>query len=184
MLTKLLVPLLLLTLLLGAAAARADSTTSAAAPAAVEEAAEFEFEEEGEEESPEEECEEATEEFEEGEIDQEELDEACERQRKRAAHGNSREECVLRSAHAHAAVDAAGDILKLTIGYTAYEPAPATIDLSKGPTIHRQLNRSGVIRTVEHLRESQNTRRLVVEIRIPSAERAGCPSRRLVLFPR
>lgn len=186
MLAKLLVPLLLLTLLLDAAAARADSMAPATSPVVVEEA-EFEFEE-GEEESPQEECEEATEEFEEGEIDREELEEGCERQRKRSAHGEAPEECILRSAHAHAVINAKSSTLKLTLGYTTYEPASATIDIGKGAahiaSLHRQLHRSGVIRTVESLPGAGAPRRIVVSIDLPSVESAGCPSRRLVLFPR
>jgi hypothetical protein len=217
MLGKLLIPLLAFALLLGAVAAQAAPAASSPAPVALEEEielegeeageagryrefeaeglAEFEAEEEEEAEieleedaTAEEECEEATEEFEEGEVDREELEEGCQRQHKRSAHGEPPEKCVLRSAHGHAAVDARNNALKLTIGYTTYEPTNATIDIGQGAShvasLHRQLGDSGVIHTVEHLRQSQTARRLVVEIRIPSAESAGCPSRRLVLFPR
>jgi hypothetical protein len=185
MLGKLLVPLLLLSLLLGATAARGDSVAPPPAPAALEETTELEGEEGEEEESAEEECEEAGEEFEEGEISQAELDEYCERQRKRS---DARpEECILRSAHGHAAIDEKSQKLKLTIGYTTYEPASAKINIGKGAahvaSLRRQLHRSGIIRVVENLREGLNPRRLILEIRVPSAESAGCPSRRLVLFP-
>ncbi len=214
MLGKLLIPLLVFALLLGAVAAQAAPAASSPGPVALEEEIELdgeeaaaeaaryrEFEAEGldefeaeeeeiaaeEEETAEEECEEATEEFGEGEIDREELEEDCERQRKRSAHGEPPEKCVLRSTHGHAAFDTRSKALKLTIGYTTYEPTSATIDIGQGAShvasLHRQLGDSGVIHTVEHLRQGQTVRRLVVEIRIPSAESAGCPSRRLVLFP-
>lgn len=189
MLAKLLIPLLLLALLLGAVAARADSAAPAPAPVAVDESeSEVEVEEgdEGEEETPAEgECEEATAEFAEGEIDREELEEGCERQHRRAERGEPPEKCLLRSAHGHATVDARSGTLKLTLGYTTYEPVAATISVKGLPheaSLHRQLNRSGVIRTVVSLRGAA-PRRIVVSIDLPSVETAGCPSRRLVLFP-
>jgi hypothetical protein len=174
--------------LLGAGSAAASAS---AAPAVIPFAlgeVEFEAEEEGEEETTaEEECEEAEEEFAEGELSADEVREYCESETQR--HGRSSrsdvlaEECVLRSAHGHAAVDEKAQKLKLTIGYTAYEPAAATIDIGNLTTLHRHLGRSGVLRTVESL-HGDHLKRLVVRIELPSARTAGCPSRRLVLFPR
>ena len=120
-------------------------------------------------------CEEVEEDFEECE----EAEAAAERDGRRRP-----EECVLRSARAHASLDPHGRKLKLTIGYTTYEPAKAKIEVGHIATLQRHLGRSGVLRIVKPLRKNQHLKRLVVRIGIPSAKRAGCPSRRLVLFPR
>lgn len=178
MLGKLLIPLLLIALLLGAAAARADSATSAAPPVVVEEGPEFEVEEEGEEEeAPEEECEEATEEFEEGEIDQEELDETCERQRKRSEPGPGGvlpEVCIVRSFDSSAVADPDKNTLDLTLRYTTFKPASVTISL--GPNIDtakRHLGARGAVRLHEHVTDSQLKKlaaahKLAVKIDLPS----------------
>lgn len=176
-------PLVLLALLLVAGTGWAAAPPP---PAATGEAVELEAEEGEEEETEEsasEECETGREELEEGEITTEELEEDCERLRKQVERGDAPEECVLRSAHGHASVDDKHGKLKLTIGYTAYEPTAATIDLGKGPSIHRHLGRSGVIRVVDDL-HGASPHRVVVRIDLPSARSAGCPFRRLVLVPR
>ncbi|HEX3174919.1 MAG TPA: hypothetical protein VHQ43_11965 [Solirubrobacterales bacterium] len=159
--------------------------TPPAVPFALGEEVELEAEE-GEEETAAEECEEAQAEFAAGEISVEEVAEYCEAETRphgKSSSGSAPEECVLRSAHGHATVDAEGQKLKLTIGYTTYEPTPATIDLSKGPAIHRHLGRSGVLRIVESFPTSIPNR-LVVAIKLPATRSVGCPSRRLVLFPK
>jgi hypothetical protein len=139
----------------------------------------FEEEEELEAEAAAEEVEEECEEVE------EEVEEECEEVESKAERAAlAREECVLRTARAHAALDRRGEKLKLTIGYTAYEPANAKIKVGHIATLNRHLGRSGVLRIVKALRKGQHLKRLVVRINLPSVRSAGCPSRRLVLFPR
>lgn len=133
-------------------------------------------------------CEEAEEEFEEGEISGAEVKEICDEaaeSRKKAGGADSAapEECVLRSAHGQAVTSGKGDKLKLTIGYTAYEPAAASLKIGHLGTVHRHLGRSGVLRLAEDL-HGRDPKHLSVQIDIASAKRAGCPFRRLVLSPR
>ncbi len=91
--------------------------------------------------------------------------------------------CPLRSARAHAVTK--HNKLKLTIGYTTNEPFTTAIQLRKGAvgieTFKRHLGRSGILRFTEEL--GKGSGQLSIHIRLPS-EGAGCPSRRLVLFPR
>lgn len=157
------------------------------------------FEEElaGEEESEEAEaefdegaCEEAEEELDEGELSAGEVKEICEEEaaerRKKAANPGAvaPEECILRSAHGQATISGKGDKLKLTIGYTTYEPAAAALKIGNLGTVHRHLGRSGVLRLVEDLHGHDSPKHLSVQIDIASAKSAGCPFRRLVLSPR
>jgi hypothetical protein len=97
------------------------------------------------------------------------------------------EECLLRTARAHAALDRRSGKLKLTIRYTTYEPVNAKIEIRSGAdriaSLKRHLARSGVLRVIKKL-SAKGGKRLVVRIEIPSARSAGCPFRRLVLFPR
>lgn len=183
--------LLLSGLLLAAAGAQGASAGAIASTSALEEdfesLEEDELEEEGEE--GEATCEEAEVEFELGEIDEAEAEEVCreaaESRRKKNTGRSSEapEECILRSAHAHAALDEASDKLKLTIGYTAYEPVGARIKVGNVATFSRQLGRSGVLRIVEPAGE-RRLKRLVVSLKLRAVTSAGCPFRRLVLFPR
>lgn len=155
------VPLVLAALLLGVKSAQA--APDSAAPVAFEE--DFEFEEEGEFE--EEECEVAEEELEEGELDRAEVEEICEdaedgeRKKTSGSDGIAPEECLLRSAHARlVAYDSHNDV-RLTVGYTTYEPTTATVDFGakggKGSlhlgTVKRHLGKSGVIRLTKALAE-------------------------------
>ncbi|HEX7278156.1 MAG TPA: hypothetical protein VF255_00905 [Solirubrobacterales bacterium] len=93
------------------------------------------------------------------------------------------DECPLRSVRAHASTK--HDKLKLTIGYTTNEPVTTTIQLRKGTvgveTFKRHLGKSGVLRFTEEL--GKGSGKLSVHFKLPSGS-AGCPSRRLVLFPR
>jgi hypothetical protein len=167
------VPLVLAGLLLAAKGAPAAPTGPAVVPLTFEE----EFEDEGEVEEAA--CEAAEEEFA-GEVEGAEVEEICEeaedRGRKRAAQPSSiaPEECVLRSAHAHAATIADGSKLKLTIGYTTYEPVSATVEIRKGSarigSVHRHLGRSGVLRIVKSL-GIRAPKRIVVQIQIPASPR-------------
>jgi len=93
--------------------------------------------------------------------------------------------CLLRSTSARAVTK--NDKLKLTIGYTTNEPSEATVEIKRGAvrigSLHRHLGRSGVLRFSKELNEEQSGK-LVVRILLPKRKRAGCPSRRLVLFPK
>jgi hypothetical protein len=184
--------LLLSGLLLAAGGAHGASAGTPADEVAFEEAFEGESEEAGEGEEEQGQCETAEEEVEADELGQNDADEICEEEaeegrKKTSGPGKTAEDCVLRSAHANAAVNDRSNKLKLTLGYTTYEPASATIEIGKGAnhvaTLHRHLGRSGVLRIIDTVR-SQHLKRLVVQIKLPSARSAGCPFRRLVLFPR
>lgn len=181
--------LLLSGLLLAAAGAQGASAAPLASTSAFEEefeSLEDELEEAGEsEEEVEGECETAHEEANEGELGLDEVDEICAEvgeagdQRKRAGKRNTGsgsvapEECLLRSAHAHAAVTASGDKLKLTIGYTAYEPVGAKVEVRKGSsriaTKSLRLGRSGVLRIVKDLGKGETPKRVVVRLAVPKS---------------
>jgi hypothetical protein len=92
--------------------------------------------------------------------------------------------CPLRSARAHASTKR--DMLKLTIGYTTNEPFDARITIQRGSvqigSVQRHLGRSGVLRLAEKLDE-HGGKKFVANI-AATGRSAGCPSRRLVLFPR
>ncbi len=186
-----LVVLLALSGLLLAGAAHAAQLAPGTTPLAFEEeGADEEEGGEGEEEFEEGACEEAEEEFEEGELSAGEVKEICEEEaaerRKKAANPGTvaPEECILRSAHGQATTSGQGDKLKLTIGYTTYEPAAVSLKIGHLDTVHRHLGRSGVLRLVEDLHGHDGLKHLSVQIDIPSAKSAGCPFRRLVLSPR
>jgi hypothetical protein len=181
--------LLLSGLLLAAAGAQGAPAEPAASPSALEE--DFESledeleEEESEEEAVEAECQNAREEADEGELGPVEVDEICAEvaeagkskknagKKKAGSDSVAPQECLLRSAHAHAAVNAAGDQLKLTIGYTAYEPVGATVEVRKGSsriaTMHRRLGRSGVLRIVKSLGDAKAPKRVVVSLVVPTS---------------
>jgi hypothetical protein len=173
--------LLLSCLLLAVGAAQADAFAGPASASALEVEFEGEFDE-AEEEVEEEvgECEIAEEEVEEAELAQAEADaicaeEAAESRRKAGPGAVAPEECILRSAHAHAALDGRGERLKLTLGYTTYEPIGAKIEIGGGAghiaTIHRHLGRSGVLRIVESLPGNQQPKRITVRLAIPASPR-------------
>ena len=184
-----LVILLVFSGLLLAGAAHAAQLVPQATPLAFEE--ELAAEEEGEEDEVEVQegaCEEAEEEFDEGELSEAEVKEICDEEaaerRKKAGGGPAPEECILRSAHGQATTSGQGDKLRLTIGYTTYEPAAAKLEIGHLGTVHRHLGRSGVLRLVEDLHGHDGLKHLSVQIDIASAQSAGCPFRRLVLSPR
>jgi hypothetical protein len=185
------VPLVLAILLFAVSAAHAAPAGPSTTQLAFEE--EFTAAEEGEEnegELDEGACEEAEEEFDEGELSAAEVKEICEEEaaerRKKAANPGTvaPEECILRSAHGEAITSGKGDKLKLTIGYTTYEPAAVSLKIGHLDTVHRHLGRSGVLRLVEDLHGQDGPKHLSVQIDIPSTKSAGCPFRRLVLSPR
>jgi hypothetical protein len=94
------------------------------------------------------------------------------------------DECPLRRANAHAVTK--HDKLKLTISYTTNEPFNARITIQRGSvqisSVRRHLGHSGVLRFSEKLNE-RGGKRIVANI-AASDRSGGCPSRRLVLFPR
>jgi hypothetical protein len=184
--------LLLFASLLLAGTARAAPNGSTVVPFALEEELEFEGEEEAEVEEVDA-CATAAGELAEGELTPEEVGEICAEEaseskgKKTGPHSAAGEECILRSTHASAAVDDESNKLKLTLGYTAYEPTKATILLRSGSirvgSFKRHLGRSGVLRFTKTLGEKQGRKQVLVDIQLPSVRSAGCPSRRLVLFP-
>jgi hypothetical protein len=186
--TTFVVPLILATLLLGVKSAQADSTLPEIVPLAFEEEFELEEDEEAEAEFAAEECEIAEEEAAEGELSKAEANEICkeaEDRGKTAGSSSAASECPLHSDSAHAAT--VHDRLKLTLGYTTNTPVKATIQIRSGATnvgsYKRHLSKSGVLRFTEKLTERQQGNRISVQIKLPPGS-AGCPSRRLVLFPR
>jgi hypothetical protein len=186
------VPLVLAVLLFAVSAAHATPVSPTITPLSFEE--EFAVdEEEGEESSGEPDegtCEAAEEEFEEGELSGAEVKEICdeeaEEHRKKATGPGppAPEECILRSAHGEATTSGQGDKLKLTIGYTTYEPVAAMLKVGHLDAVHRHLGRSGVLRLVERLHGHDSPKQVSVRIDIASTKSAGCPFRRLVLSPR
>lgn len=94
-------------------------------------------------------------------------------------------ECLLRDAKAHAVLKK--HRLKITIGYTTSEPTKARIHLRYGATqlgsLRRQLRLSGVLRITKKLNDKQDGDRLPLRVEL-DPEGVGCPSRRLVLFPK
>jgi len=172
------VPLTLATLLL---AARAQSAPAPAAtvPFALEE---LEAEEEGEYEETE--CDFAWEELEEGLLTESDVEELCEEIEARAGKASSATECPLRSTRAHASVR--NDNLKVTVGYSTFEPVKATIKVRNGSardTYKRKLGKSGVLRFTEPLGDKSAKKRTEVRIKLPKGG-TRCPSQRLVLFPK
>lgn len=144
---------------------------------------EAEVSEEGEEVAIE--CETAEEELEEGELGQAAVDAICQEEIGVSATDSMSSDCPVRSAHAHATEK--NDRLKVTIGYTTTEPTRATLEIRAGSTrvasLKRHLGRSGVLRFTKAIGEKQAGKRTVVRIELPKGS-TGCPSRRLVLFPR
>ncbi len=161
------VPLVLAGLLLMAKTAHAAPADSPIVPLALEE---LEDESEGENEGgSENECAEAEREFEEGDLEEEDVENICEEaedQDKKRATGSGSvapEECLVRSAHARVVAYSAHDTVRLTVGYTTYEPTAATVEYAlaggKGSmhldTAKRHLGRSGVLRLTTSLSDSQ-----------------------------
>ncbi len=174
-----LLALALTALLLAAGTAYGATPVPATASAAPEE--EFEVIEEVEEEDPAEECAEARAEFAHGEIELEELEAFCEGAEGEAGGSSSQGgRCPLRSAHAHAATT--HQRLKVTLGYTTFQPFKAKLQLSPHlGNLKRHLGRSGVLRFTKALGR-RSPGKVVLRLRPMGA--VGCPSRRLVLFPK
>lgn len=164
--------LLLASLLLAASAGQAAPTGPATASLVLEEE-EFEIEEEAE--FSENECGFAEEEFEEGLLSEVDVEELCEETATQGAKsaGAHRSACFLRSTNARAILNDKNHKLRLTIGYTTYEPANAKVEVRKGSTriasFRRHLGRSGVLRVVKRLGRKGAPKRVVIRIRIPSS---------------
>lgn len=166
------VPLLLSGLLLAASRAPAAPGGPAVVPLAFDE--EFEAEEEGAFESDE--CDDAEEELEEGELGELEVEQLCDEEGSdsdKADGSTAPEECLLRSAHARAVADSGSNKLKLTVGYTTWEPVAATVEVNAGSdrlvASHRRLGRSGVLRLVETLGQGPAPHRVAIRFRIPNS---------------
>jgi hypothetical protein len=125
----------------------------------------------------EDECAESEEE--EGE-DSEEADEECEAEADDASFLPA-EDCYLRTARARVVAYPTRNMMRLTLGYTTYTPARATVEYgakSDPPlgTVHRQLGRSGVVRLSKHLggkemAQLQASRRFTVTVHVPDTPR-------------
>jgi hypothetical protein len=157
------VPLILAALLLGIKSAQAAPGMQTIVPLALDE--EFGAEEEmGFEEDA---CEVAEEELEEGLRDEAEVERLCgEDSGDEKAVGSTSvvpEECLLRSSHARFVAYDSHNAVRLTVGYTTYEPASATVDYGtkggKGSvhlgTVKRHLGRSGVLRLTKELGDAE-----------------------------
>lgn len=171
-------PLVLASTLLGVKSSQAaPSPPAESAPLVFEEELELE---EDEAEFAEEECEIAQEEVDEGALTKAEADAICREAREAAkeatACSSGATECPIHSASAHASTH--NDRLKLTIGYTTNTPVAATIQIHGLGTFKRHLGKSGVLRFT-----GEEHGRPIIHIKLAAGERAGCTSRRLVLFP-
>lgn len=120
----------------------------------------------------------------EGEDEDEEVEEAkeeCEAEAEDAGFSPA-DDCYLRTATARVVAYPEREMVRLTLGYTTYTPAAATVEYGakKDPhlgTVHRQLGRSGVLRLSKHLAGKQMTKvedsgRFTVTIHVPEAPRA------------
>lgn len=159
------VPLVLAGLLLAAKTTHAATGAALIVPLALDE--ELEAEEEGELEEGS--CEEAEGEFEAGELSGAELEEICGEEEDDAelkAAGSSKvapEECLVRSSRARVVAHLSQNTVRLTVGYTTYEPTVATLDYGltggKGSlqmgAAKRHLGRSGVLRLSKRLSDAQ-----------------------------
>ena len=111
----------------------------------------------------------------------EEAEEECEAEAEDAGFSPA-EDCYLRTAKARVVAYPDRETMRLTLGYTTYAPAAATVEYGakKDPhlgTVHRRLGRSGVLRLSKHLAGGQMTKvessgRFTVTIHVPEAPRA------------
>jgi len=113
--------------------------------------------------------------------DSEEAEEECEAKAEDAGFSPA-EDCYLRTATARVVAYPDREMMRLTLGYTTYTPAAATVEYGakKDPhlgTVHRQLGRSGVLRLSKHLAGKQMSKvetsgRFTVTVHVPEAPRA------------
>lgn len=174
--TRLLLPLLLIAILVASQAAHALADTED--PGLPLDVAAQMSEEEGETEG---ECAEDEDEETEG---SEETEEECEAEGEDSGFSQAND-CYLRTATARVVAYPDRETMRLTLGYTTYTPAAATVEYGakKDPhlgTVHRQLGHSGVLRLSKHLAEGQMTKvessgRFTVTVHVPEAPRACQP---------
>ncbi|HMC49194.1 MAG TPA: hypothetical protein VKH20_00970 [Solirubrobacterales bacterium] len=110
-----------------------------------------------------------------------EAEEECEAEAEDAGFSPA-EDCYLRTATARVVAYPDREMMRLTLGYTTYTPAPATVEYGakKDPhlgSVRRQLGRSGVLRLSKHLASGQMTKvetsgHFTVTVRVPEAPRA------------
>ncbi len=110
----------------------------------------------------------------------EEADEECEAEAEDAGFSPA-EDCYLRTARARVVAFPDRSTMRLTLGYTTYAPAEATVEYgAKGDphlgTVRRRLGRSGVVRLSKHLgsremEQVQASRRFTVTVHVPEAPR-------------
>lgn len=114
----------------------------------------------------------------------EEAEEECEAEAEDADF-SAAEDCYLRTATARVVAYPDREMMRLTLGYTTYTPAAATVEFGakKDPhlgTVHRQLGHSGVLRLSKHLAGEQMAKvessgRFTVTVHVPEAPRACQP---------
>jgi hypothetical protein len=112
--------------------------------------------------------------------DEDEAEEECEVEAEGTGFSPA-EDCYLRTAKARVVAYPSREMMRLTVGYTTYTPAQATVEFgAKGDphlgTVRRQLGRSGVVRLSKHLgdkamAELQNSHRFTVTVHVPEAPR-------------
>jgi hypothetical protein len=132
----------------------------------------------------EEECSESEDEEVEGAEETGEAEEECEVEAEDAGFSPA-EDCYLRTARARVVAYPERNIVRLTLGYTTYTPARATIEYGAKSDPHlgsvrRQLGRSGVVRLSKHLgskemTQLQTSRRFTVTVHVPDAPRECQP---------
>lgn len=110
--------------------------------------------------------------------DSEEAEEECEAEAEDAGFSPA-DDCYLRTATARVVAYPDRKMVRLTLGYTTYSPAAATVAFGakKDPhlgTVHRQLGHSGVLRLSKHLASGQMAKvedsgRFTVTVHVPEA---------------
>lgn len=108
----------------------------------------------------------------------EEAEEECEAEAEDAGFSPS-EDCYLRTATARVVAYPDRKMMRLTLGYTTYMPAAATVEYGakKDPhlgAVHRRLGHSGVLRLSKHLAGKQMAKvetsgRFTVTVHVPEA---------------
>lgn len=111
----------------------------------------------------------------------EETEEECEAEAEDAGF-SAADDCYLRTATARVVAYPDREMMRLTLDYTTYTPAAATVEYGaeKDPhlgAVHRRLGRSGVLRLSKHLAGTQmakveTSRRFTVTVHVPEAPRA------------
>ncbi len=172
---RLLLPLLLLALFVASQTAHALADTEEPGPPLSVAIQMSEEEDEGDTEGG------CTESEDEGAEGSDEAEEECEAEAEDAGFSLA-EDCYLRTATARVVAYPDREMMRLTLGYTTFEPTAATVEYGakKDPhlgTVHRQLGRSGVLRLSKHLAGRQMTKveasgRFTVTVHVPEAPHA------------